>query len=177
MEPLWQRSVSENNVFENCLWVARGLPLFCHSFLSTLPVNHTLKWLGWISFTDHILKNKDYGIELESNCKKTLLLYFLCIGKHSSGNIYQAILSLTDLQHHVCYVRCTESGPSLCSIPLVHFLFSYFKMMVHAQLLCCVWLFATLWPVARQAPLSMGFSRQKYWSGLLFPSPGENDDK
>ena len=33
-------------------------------------------------------------------------------------------------------------------------------------------LFATLWTVARQAPLSMGFSRQEYWSGLLFPSPG-----
>ena len=32
-------------------------------------------------------------------------------------------------------------------------------------------LFATLWTVAHQAPLSMGFSRQEYWSGLLFPSP------
>ena len=32
-------------------------------------------------------------------------------------------------------------------------------------------LFATLWTVARQAPLSMGFSRQEYWSGLPFPSP------
>ena len=31
----------------------------------------------------------------------------------------------------------------------------------------CVWLFKTLWTVACQAPLSMGFSRQKYWSGLL----------
>ena len=30
----------------------------------------------------------------------------------------------------------------------------------------------TLWTVAHQAPLSMGFSRQKYWSGLLYPSPG-----
>ena len=29
------------------------------------------------------------------------------------------------------------------------------------------------WTVARQAPLSMGFSRQEYWSGLPFPSPGE----
>ena len=29
------------------------------------------------------------------------------------------------------------------------------------------------WTVANQAPLSMGFSRQKYWSGLPFPSPGE----
>ena len=32
-------------------------------------------------------------------------------------------------------------------------------------------LFATPWTVARQAPLSLGFSRQEYWSGLLFPSP------
>ena len=36
-----------------------------------------------------------------------------------------------------------------------------------------VQLFATLWTVARQAPLSMGFSRQEYWSGLPFPSPGD----
>ena len=32
---------------------------------------------------------------------------------------------------------------------------------------------ATPWTVARQAPLSMGFSGQKYWSGLPFPSPGD----
>ena len=36
-----------------------------------------------------------------------------------------------------------------------------------------VWLFATLWTVAYQSPPSMGFSRQEYWSGLLFPSPGD----
>ena len=35
-----------------------------------------------------------------------------------------------------------------------------------------VQLFATPWTVAYQAPLSMGFSRQEYQSGLLFPSPG-----
>ena len=32
---------------------------------------------------------------------------------------------------------------------------------------------ATPWPVAHQAPLSMGFSRQEYWSHLPFPSPGD----
>ena len=32
--------------------------------------------------------------------------------------------------------------------------------------------FVTPWTVARQATLSMGFSREKYWSGLPFPSPG-----
>ena len=34
----------------------------------------------------------------------------------------------------------------------------------------------TLWTIARQAPLSMGFSRQEYWSGLPFPSPGDLPD-
>ena len=35
----------------------------------------------------------------------------------------------------------------------------------------CVWLCATPWTAAHQAPLSLGFSRQQYWSGLPFPSP------
>ena len=37
----------------------------------------------------------------------------------------------------------------------------------------CVQLFAILWTVACQAPPSMEFSRQEYWSGLPFPSPGD----
>ena len=34
----------------------------------------------------------------------------------------------------------------------------------------------TLWTVAAQVPLSMGFSREEYWSGLPFPSPGDLPD-
>ena len=41
-----------------------------------------------------------------------------------------------------------------------------------ACVLSCVWLFATSWTVAHQAPLSLGFARQEYWSGLPFSSPG-----
>ena len=37
-------------------------------------------------------------------------------------------------------------------------------------------LFVTPWTVACQAPLSMEFSRQEYWSGLPFPSPGDLSD-
>ena len=40
----------------------------------------------------------------------------------------------------------------------------------------CVWIFATPWTVARQAPLSMGFSRQEYWRGLPCPPPGDLPD-
>ena len=39
-----------------------------------------------------------------------------------------------------------------------------------------VWLFATLWAVACQSPLSVGFSRQEYWSGLPCPPPGDHPD-
>ena len=37
----------------------------------------------------------------------------------------------------------------------------------------CVWLFVTLWAVAVPLPLSMGFSKQGYWSGLPCPPPGD----
>ena len=40
----------------------------------------------------------------------------------------------------------------------------------------CVWLFATLWTIACQAPLSMGFSRQERWTGLPCPPPGDLPD-
>ena len=44
------------------------------------------------------------------------------------------------------------------------------KLLSHVQL------FATPWTVAHQAPLSMGFSRQQYWSGLPLPSPRDLSD-
>ena len=44
------------------------------------------------------------------------------------------------------------------------------------QSLSRVRLFATPWTVAHQAPLSMGFPRQEYWSGFPFPSPGHLPD-
>ena len=42
---------------------------------------------------------------------------------------------------------------------------------VHAHALSCFQPFATPWTVASQAPPSMEFSRQEYWSGLSFPPP------
>ena len=47
---------------------------------------------------------------------------------------------------------------------------------MNVKLLSHVRLFATPWTIAYQAPLSMGFSRQEYWSGLPFPSPGDLPD-
>ena len=62
------------------------------------------------------------------------------------------------------------------------FIAAYFRgcrrygLCMYVQLLSCVWLFATPWTAAHQAPLSMGFSRQEYKSGLPFPSQGDLPD-
>ena len=65
------------------------------------------------------------------------------------------------------------------------FLDSYSRPQVYTEplTLCCgpsrfscVRLFATLWTVALHVPLSMGFSRQEYWSGLPCPPPGDLPD-
>ena len=45
------------------------------------------------------------------------------------------------------------------------------KWKVKVKSLSCVWPLATPWTVAHQAPPSMGFSRQEYWSGMPLPSP------
>ena len=40
----------------------------------------------------------------------------------------------------------------------------------------CIWPFVTPWTIAHQAPLSLGFTRQEYWSGLSCPPPGDLPD-
>ena len=61
-------------------------------------------------------------------------------------------------------------GMSLMKIfALCFFSFEFYICVVHVH--CCVQLFSTPWTVAHQAPLSMGFPRQEYWSGLTCLSP------
>ena len=64
--------------------------------------------------------------------------------------------------------ECFKTISCMCSVN------SWKKVKV--KLLSHVWLFATLWTVAHQAPRSVGFSRHEYGSGLPFPSPGNLPD-
>ena len=52
----------------------------------------------------------------------------------------------------------------------------YLSVKVKLKVLSRVRLLATPWTVAYQAPPSMGFSRQEYWSGVPLPSPGDLPD-
>ena len=54
-------------------------------------------------------------------------------------------------------------------------MYIYFIVYIYIYMICAqaVQLFVTRWTVDCQAPLSMGFLKQEYWSGLPFPSPGD----
>ena len=80
-------------------------------------------------------------------------------------------------EHHTSYVdsvlKETWSFVNIITRIAVCMMFEYFKEKVVVGGLVaksCPTL-ATPWTIALQAPLSMGFSRQEYWSGLPFPSP------
>ena len=72
---------------------------------------------------------------------------------------------------HLC-----KKFPGFCLCLLICFVFwklHIFRACVYLlSRFVCVRLFATVWIIAHQAPLSMGFSRREYRSGLPFPSPG-----
>ena len=68
------------------------------------------------------------------------------------------LIFLPSLLHPSCYLNCYITTMTFASM-LSHF--------------SCVLLSVTLGTVACQAPLPMGFSRQEYWSGLPYPSPGD----
>ena len=74
------------------------------------------------------------------------------------GCVFVCVYKLTGWIKLSTFVICRNSASWVC---------------MHATLLSCVWLFATLWAIAYQAPLFMGFVRQKYWSGLPCTSPGD----
>ena len=79
----------------------------------------------------------------------------------------------------------SQEGIHYLSNPLNHFTpLSFYVIIINVKLIVNVYacmlscftrvqLFVTLWTVACQAPLSVGFSRQEYWSGSSFPSPGD----
>ena len=56
---------------------------------------------------------------------------------------------------------------------LFFFFFFFFELILLAYMLWACLCACSLWTVAHQAPLSVGFSSQEYWSGLLCPPPGD----
>ena len=77
-----------------------------------------------------------------------------------------------------CIPPCSSVFRVLQARILEWVIVSFSGVLYHAMLcmlshFSCVQLFATLWTIACQAPLSMGLSRQEHWSGLLYPPLGD----
>ena len=88
------------------------------------------------------------------------------------ATVYRVTKSQTLLSMHICIGLSAYFLPDL----LWKDPFPLFNRKVKVKLLSHVRLFVTLWTGVYQAPPSMGFSRQEYWSGLPFPSPGDLPD-
>ena len=96
----------------------------------------------------------------------TLIFSISSIIHHLYSNIYSGDMLKYPLENNL-----QQNNENYTS---VNFAVCIFFLKV--KLLSRVRLFATPWTVAYQVPPSMGFSRQEYWSGLPFPSPGNLPD-
>ena len=88
-----------------------------------------------------------------------------------SNTLQRELIKMYRMSSFSNHLHCNANQPQ---IPLSKPCLNLGKMKVKS--LSCVRLFATPWTVAYQASPSMGFSRQEYWSGLSFPSPGDLPD-
>ena len=96
------------------------------------------------------------------------------LGVHASLTGIASSHSTVSISSTVSYLSFWLDYEFLHEI-LIDFTFAY----VDVCMLNCsshIQLFVTLWTVACQAPLSMGFSRQEYWSGLPYPPPEDLPD-
>ena len=94
----------------------------------------------------------------------------------SYGKTWMNFLANPNLNEYVSTLVCNDHIPRPYHLILSASAFICSLFVLFAPTLSCVWLFVTPWTVAHQTPLSMGFPRQEYWSGLLFPPPGDLPD-
>ena len=109
---------------------------------------------------------------MEARYRENLLLVSSPCWSASAAKSHQSCLTLCDP---------IDGSPPGSAVPgilqartlewVAIFFSNAWNWKVKVKLLSCVWFLMAPWPVAYQAPPSMGFSRQEYWSGLPFPSP------
>ena len=115
----------------------------------------------------------------ECCCSITKSCATLCdlMGCGTPGSIvFQCFLEFAQIHVHLVsdtiYIYICHVYMCVCVCIKDEYTYIYIWLCVLSHL-SRVWFCATLWTAACQAPLSMGFSRQEFWSGLPFPSPGD----
>ena len=101
----------------------------------------------------------------------------------TNESLYYLLISWLNLMN--AYIMCLGTLPTgrkllQATLQLTSKVGDFLAIMgncVCVCVLCCSVKYESLWPHAHQAPLSMGFLREDYWSGLPFPSPVGNSYK
>ena len=160
---------------DGCMSAVPLLSPFLGSWLDCVPPNgsHDRVWLinyggnDCIYFQIWFIKRSSVTFFhcLSAGCKESR-------GELGSEGMVEALEPWMLQSTASCHLSWIILSVINCNCPiLLRLLIIVFFVVV--QSLGHIWLFATPWTVARQASLSMGFSRQEYWSGLPFPSPGD----
>ena len=125
--------------------------------LASLSSVHGLAWSAWTSSWNYFF---------------SWSFIYLCVLEYSCFT-----MSLVSPVQRSELALCIHIPPIWNLPPTLHFKgFKGFKSWTSVHMSSHVQLFASPWTGACQAPLSMGFPRWEYWSGLPFPSPGDLPD-
>ena len=140
------------------------MPVSSVKFTKLQSYSKILKLFNWLSYSIYFLALVSCYFFL---CSQTFYRSVKCTEKvQSKFSHSENPCSLFPDHESECYQNCR----SLC-VPSRHH-----AHPIKSETLGRVWLFPTPWTVAYQDPPSMGFSKQEYWSGLPFPSPGNIPD-
>ena len=146
--------------------------LRCHLWLSDLPGEELL---GWVICLWTLLPDILALIPSESQRNQPVQVFCLfCLSTSLNsglvwfGSRFWAAGRTSERSAAMGRGRrqVRSAWPPMPSFNFIAILFISLLLLSHVRL------FATPWTIVRQAPLSMGFSRQEYWSVLPFPSPG-----
>ena len=130
-----------------------------------LPLSSTASQTGSIHLVLYVFPSPTSapGKALKQSYKTQILVFLLCLGFHHScldSTVFRSWTAFSKISREL-----SRAALGLFSLHLFPYSTGCVPMLSRVQL------FETPWTGARQAPLSMGFSRQEYWSGFPFPSP------
>ena len=157
------------------LWRMEGA-ILCLGEMAGLGELWSLKPVQLEQVTFYNLVIKSQGANYFLLIRFPLIFLSLCLVTSASNTLtYISTLQMKIL--FPCLWSMRKNSPNFNFSGEVHLSLQWYQLwIVHASMLSHfshVQLFVTPWIVAHEAPLSTGFSRQEYWNGLPFPSPGD----